>query len=87
MRDRERQKKPNWLSLAVVLLLVAPEIVLPIGVCAGIGYLVFKLVKENAYRTRRAKAPATDVEDGQDNGQETPENEPQETPEQVEEGN
>ena len=43
--------------------------------------------QENAYRTRRAKAPATDVEDGQDNGQETPENVPQETPEQVEEGN
>ena len=59
MRDRERQKKPNWLSLAVVLLLVAPEIVLPIGICAGIGYLVFKLVKENAYRTPSAKTTYT----------------------------
>ena len=45
MRDRERQKKPNWLSLAVVLLLVAPEIFLPIGICAGVGSLFIYLVK------------------------------------------
>ena len=45
MRDRERQKQPNWLSLAVVLLLVAPEIILPIGICAGVGYLFIYLVK------------------------------------------
>lgn len=50
MRNRERQKKPNWLSLAVVMLLVAPQVTIPIGICAGIGYLVFKQLKDNASR-------------------------------------
>ena len=39
MRDRERQKKPNWLSLVFVLLLTAPHLILPIGIFAGIVYL------------------------------------------------
>lgn len=50
MRNREQQKKPNWLSLAVVMLLVAPQVAIPIGICVGIGYLVFKQLKDNASR-------------------------------------
>ena len=50
MRNREQQKKPNWLSLAVVMLLVAPQVTIPIGICVGIGYLVFTQLKDNASR-------------------------------------
>ena len=45
MRDREQQKKPNWLSIAVLLLLTAPQFVIPIGIFAGIVYLAIRLVK------------------------------------------
>ena len=50
MRDRERQKKPNWLSLAIVLLVAAPSVTIPIGICVGVGYLIYKMLKGNAYR-------------------------------------
>ena len=47
MRDRERQKKPNWLSLAVVLLLTAPHLFIPICIFAGIVYFAIRLVKNH----------------------------------------
>ena len=59
MRDRERQKKPNWLSLAVVLLLTAPSVTIPIGICVGIGYLVFKQLKSNSRPAPAAKTTYT----------------------------
>ena len=59
MRDRERQKKPNWVGLVVMLLLIAPEVMIPIGVCAGIGYLIFTLVKRQNGRTPSAQTTYT----------------------------
>lgn len=47
MRNREQEKKPNWLSFAVILLIVAPEIAIPVAICGGIGYLVYTLIKNN----------------------------------------
>ena len=52
MRNREQQKKPNWIALALVLLLAAPEFVIPIGIFAGIVYLVMQAAKK--------KKPASD---------------------------
>jgi len=47
MRYREKKKQPNWLGFAVVALLIAPEIVIPVGICAGIGYLIYMIIKNN----------------------------------------
>ena len=49
MRNREQEKKPNWLSFAVILLILAPEIAIPVAICGGIGYLVFTLVKKKSF--------------------------------------
>ena len=49
MYNREREKKPNWLSLALFLLILAPELFVPVAVVAGIGFVVYAIVK-NAKR-------------------------------------
>ena len=43
MRNRDDNKKPNWGSLILLLLLFAPQIAIPIIVI----YVIVKLVKEN----------------------------------------
>ena len=58
MRDREQQKKPNWVSIAVVLLLTAPQLVIPIGIFAGIVYLAIRLAK-NQQGSQPAKTACT----------------------------
>ena len=63
MRNRDRQKKPSWISIALVLLLAAPELVIPVGICGGIGYLVYNLVKNRTYQTRTARQPKQDAFD------------------------
>lgn len=45
MHDREKKKQPNWVGLAIVLLLTAPEIAIPVAICGGIGYVVYAMVK------------------------------------------
>lgn len=55
MRDQEQKKQPNWLSLAVVFLLVAPEITIPVAICAGVGYLVYWLIKYGHINTTGKK--------------------------------
>ena len=47
MRNRDQQKKPNWVALAVIALFVAPGVVIPIGICVGIGFLVYQSKKQN----------------------------------------
>lgn len=47
MRNRDQQKKPNWVGLAVVFLLLAPEVTIPIGLCAGFGYLIYSIIKNS----------------------------------------
>ena len=51
MGNRERQKKPNWLSFAVILLILAPEIAIPVAICGGVGYWVYTLVKNGKVST------------------------------------
>ena len=55
MQNRERSKQPNWFGLVLVLLIVAPEITVPIGILAGIGYVVYQLVKAKASHTGSQK--------------------------------
>ena len=45
MRNREQQKKPNWLGLAVVFLILAPEIFIPLAIVAAVVMTVCKLAK------------------------------------------
>ena len=64
MRNREQQKKPNWLTLAIILLILIPDVVIPVAICGGIGYLFFTLAKNGKFPTagkKTAKAkPAFD---------------------------
>ena len=46
MRDREQQKKPNWLSWLVLILFLAPEAVLPVVLVGVVGYILFAALKE-----------------------------------------
>ena len=61
MRNREQQKKPNWLSFAVILLILAPEIAIPVAICGGVGYLVYTLVKNGKVSTPGKKTTYTKV--------------------------
>lgn len=45
MRDREKKKQPNWLTIALVFLMVAPEITVPLGMVAGVIYVLFRAMK------------------------------------------
>ena len=47
MRNREQQKKPNWLSAAVFLLLFAPQFFVPVVFLGGVGYLIYGMVKNS----------------------------------------
>ena len=58
MRDRDQQKKPNWLSLAVVFLLLAPNVAIPLGILAGIVYMVFHFLKAGQTSTGSRKSKA-----------------------------
>lgn len=55
--SREREKKPNWVGLVVVLLFVAPEFMIPVGIFGGVVYLVVRAVK--AQRTGSSASPKT----------------------------
>ena len=59
MRNREQQKKPNWLSFAVILLILAPEIAIPVAICGGVGCLVYTLVKNGKISTPGGKTTYT----------------------------
>lgn len=39
MRNRDQQKKPNWIGIAVLILLVAPGFAIPLAVIAAVVYL------------------------------------------------
>ena len=57
MRNRDQKKAPSWISIAVVLLLAAPEITIPIAICGGIGYLVYYLVKNRTVPIKTNRRP------------------------------
>lgn len=44
---RDEKKGNNWIGLAVMLLVTAPQFFIPVGIFAGIVYLAVKLVKSN----------------------------------------
>lgn len=54
-QNRNDKKSNNWIGLAVVLLLAAPEIVIPVGIFAGIGYLVYSIAKNGHVTTHNKK--------------------------------
>lgn len=56
---RNDKKSSNWIGLAVVLLLTAPEFVIPIGIFAGIIYLVVKLAKSSQGSPKSQKTTYT----------------------------
>ena len=45
MTNREREKKPNWLSLVTILLFFAPQLFIPLVFLGAIGYIIFATVK------------------------------------------
>ena len=45
MRNREQDKKPNWLSIVILLLVLAPEITVPLGIIAGTIYILLRALK------------------------------------------
>ena len=45
MTNREREKKPNWLSLVMILAFLAPQLILPLAIFGGIGYLFYLGIK------------------------------------------
>ncbi len=55
MRDREQQKKPNLAGLVLLLLVMAPHLVIPMAIFAGIVYLAIRLVK-NQQNSQPAKS-------------------------------
>lgn len=63
MENRERQKKPNWLSWAFLILLLAPEAVIPVLVIAAIVYVIAQSKKNGkqdvSQKTTYTRAPET----------------------------
>ena len=53
MQQRERDKKPNWVSIIIFLLVLAPEIAVPIGILAGILYVLYRAMKTYAKSTKQ----------------------------------
>ena len=53
MQQREREKKPNWVSIAVFLLVLAPQVAVPVGIAAGSIYLLFRAM--NTYKKNMAQ--------------------------------
>ena len=49
--QKKEEKKGKWIGAAVILLLTAPELVVPVAIFGGIIWLVFKFV------TRQQSAP------------------------------
>ena len=45
MQNRERNKQPNWVSIALLVLMLAPEIAIPLGILAGIIYVLLRAMK------------------------------------------
>ena len=62
MYNREREKKPNWVSLVVFLVFFAPQLFVPLVIFGGIGYLIYTAIKgtkvsagKTTYITPRSK--------------------------------
>ena len=45
MRNREREKKPNWGALVALALILAPEGAIPLLILGGIVYVIFHVIK------------------------------------------
>ena len=62
MTNREREKKPNWLSIIVILLVLAPELFVPLAFLGGIGYLFYLGIKSGKRTAVSGKSTYTTQE-------------------------
>lgn len=59
MTNREREKKPNWLSIVIFLLFFAPQLFIPLALLGAIGYIIFASVKGSKRSPDREKTTYT----------------------------
>lgn len=58
-RQDQNKKKPNWIVLAIVLLVTMPQLVIPVAFFGGVIYLVIRASKNNQNPTQTpAQRPA-----------------------------
>ena len=65
MQNREREKKPNWISLAILLMILAPQVCIPLMVIIGVITAVKKLAssQEATPGNPQAGTPAAKTDD------------------------
>ena len=65
MQNRDREKKPNWVSLAVLLVILAPQVAIPIIVIIAVIATAKKMASSQEVTTAnpQASTPAAKVDD------------------------